>query len=175
MTTVGDFAYLFMGEGVKICERYFGAGHLERLMSKWSLPRRKAFIPVLASLLRERWVALLLVGIAVAQEGLVALGLPGWQCPVRGTLGIPCPGCGLSRAILLLLKGDWRAALSTHAFAPVFLVGFALMAVVSLLPGSLRERVIGGIEEVERRTGVVLFMLWGLVVYWMLRVLAILF
>ncbi len=143
-------------------------------MSKFlSLPR-KAFVPVLAPLLRERWIALLLVGIAVVQEGLVALGLPGWQCPVRAVLGIPCPGCGLSRAMLSLLKGDWRAALSMHVFAPLFLLGFALMAVISLLPDPLRERVIECVEYVESRTGIVLVILWGLVFYWIFRVLAIL-
>ena len=34
-------------------------------------------------------------------------------------LGLPCPGCGMTRALAHLAKGEWRAALSAHPFAPV--------------------------------------------------------
>ena len=35
-------------------------------------------------------------------------------CPMAGSLGIPCPGCGLTRATLALLHGDVGAALHLH-------------------------------------------------------------
>ena len=35
-------------------------------------------------------------------------------CPMATVLGIPCPGCGLTRATLALLKGDVRGALALH-------------------------------------------------------------
>ena len=35
-------------------------------------------------------------------------------CPTAGLLGLPCPGCGLTRATLLLLQGEFAAALSFH-------------------------------------------------------------
>jgi hypothetical protein len=40
-------------------------------------------------------------------------------CFSRRFLGIPCPGCGLTRAFAHLAKGEWTAALSAHPLAPV--------------------------------------------------------
>ena len=127
------------------------------------------FAPVLAPLLENRLIALLLVAVMTLQLGLAAVGLDGWQCPVKATLGVPCPGCGLSTAMILLLRGEWRAALSTHAFAPIFLVGFILMAVVAVLPSRLHWRAVRWIALLESRTGPVTFVLLGLVVYWGVR------
>lgn len=127
------------------------------------------FTPVLASLMQNRWSALALVGIAALQVVLVGLGLDGWHCPIKAVLGVPCPGCGLSVAIVALLQGEWHAALSSHAFAPVFLFGFVLMAVVSLLPGRVHRMVVRWIAALECRTGVVTLVLLALVVYWGFR------
>ena len=107
------------------------------------------------------------------QIGLVATGLDGWQCPVKAALGIPCPGCGLSTAMVLLLRGEWRAALSTHAFAPVLLFGFVLMAVVTALPEPLHRKAVSRIAALERRTGIVTGVLLALVVYWCVRLLGL--
>ena len=35
-------------------------------------------------------------------------------CPLAGSFGVPCPGCGLTRATLALLHGDLWAALHYH-------------------------------------------------------------
>jgi hypothetical protein len=35
-------------------------------------------------------------------------------CPTAGLLGLPCPGCGLTRATLLLFQGEFAAALALH-------------------------------------------------------------
>jgi hypothetical protein len=40
-------------------------------------------------------------------------------CFWRRFLGIPCPGCGLTRAFAHLAKGEWSAALAAHPLAPV--------------------------------------------------------
>jgi hypothetical protein len=123
--------------------------------------------------MQDRWFALLLVGIAALQVGLVALGVGGWRCPIKAMLGVPCPGCGLSAAMVSLLRGDWRAAISSHAFAPVFLLGFILLTVSALLPEPARRRVVDRIAAVERRTGVVTFVLLTFVVYWVFRLLGL--
>jgi len=40
-------------------------------------------------------------------------------CFSRRFLGIPCPGCGLTRSFAHLAKGEWPAALAAHPLAPV--------------------------------------------------------
>lgn len=40
-------------------------------------------------------------------------------CPIRALIGMPCPGCGMTRALLALGRGDWGAALSWHPLAPL--------------------------------------------------------
>ena len=38
----------------------------------------------------------------------------GWNCPIKYLIGVPCPGCGLSRALAALLRLDFRTALRFH-------------------------------------------------------------
>ncbi len=131
----------------------------------------RLFEPVLAPLLEKRGVMALLLAISTLQVGLVATGLPGWPCPVKSFLGISCPGCGLSTAVVYLLQGEWENALRSHAFAPLFLFGFMLAAVVTVLPGDTHRQAVSKVARLERRTGMVAFLLLGLVAYWVLRLL----
>lgn len=65
-------------------------------------------------LLRRAGIALCLVALI----GLaVLLEVP--LCPSATLLGVPCPGCGLTRATLALLHGDVASALRLHPLAPV--------------------------------------------------------
>jgi len=47
-------------------------------------------------------------------------------CLVRRFLGIPCPGCGMTRALSHLARGEWRAALALHPLAPLVAAELAL-------------------------------------------------
>jgi hypothetical protein len=129
--------------------------------------------PVLASLLQHRVESYLILGVGAAQLGLTFAGLPGLPCPIHAALGIPCPGCGLSRAMASLLHGDWRTSLHTHAFAPIFLAALVMMAIVIILPPALRTRAIEAIARFEQRTAISAVVLIGLVLYWSLRLLVI--
>lgn len=45
-------------------------------------------------------------------------------CPVRNITGFPCPACGISRALVLFLKGDFAGAFRMHPFFyPVLVLG----------------------------------------------------
>jgi hypothetical protein len=54
----------------------------------------------------------------------------GWQrCTVATLLHHPCPGCGMTRAVLLLLEGHVAESLRMHALAvPVLTVWALFMA-----------------------------------------------
>jgi hypothetical protein len=125
--------------------------------------------PVLAPLIANRRIVFILTGVAALQVFLTALGLWGWQCPIKSALGIPCPGCGLSSAMVLLIHKEWQTAMSMHAFAPVFLAGFVLMLVVGAMPARLHQYSVRRIAALERYTGFTPLLLIGIIVYWILR------
>ncbi|MGD8961583.1 MAG: DUF2752 domain-containing protein [Desulfobacterales bacterium] len=127
------------------------------------------FTPILAPVMQSRWIIALLGAITLFQVALTALELPAWQCPLKVTLGIACPGCGLTRAMVLLAEGDWLAAVQLHAFAPVGL-GIGLLLVVSiLLPAKWRHRVSERLAVFEKRSGIMLWLIFGLLIYWIGR------
>ena len=130
---------------------------------------RGFFRPILAPLLHNRLIMPILTGISALQVWLAAAGLPGWPCPIKSALGMPCPGCGLSRAVALLFQNEWRASLTLHAFAPVFMVGFLLFVIIGILPPNLYQKSAGIIDALERRTGFMPFFMLSMIIYWLLR------
>lgn len=61
-------------------------------------------------------------------------------CPFRLATGLPCPGCGMTRAWVFLVHGDLSAAVAANPFALVSLpcavvvVGLVVFAVVRRRP-----------------------------------------
>ena len=53
-----------------------------------------------------------LVAAGVSRFGLVL-------CPFRRITHLPCPGCGMTRALLALLCGDLPGALASHPLSPL--------------------------------------------------------
>jgi len=127
--------------------------------------------PIFAPILKSRAVCAAIAGAAVLQLGLVFAGRPGWRSPLHSLLGLPDPGCGLSRAIVALLRGDWRTALTFHAFAPLFVIALTLVASAAVLPTVTRDKVAAWVEAVEHRTGLTALLLIGLILYWLARLL----
>ena len=76
----------------------------------------------------------------LALAGLFAAWEPGDDgvviCPTRRWCGVWCPGCGMTRAVGHLVRGDWSRALTYHPLAPFVLaqavVGWFLFAGVRL-------------------------------------------
>jgi hypothetical protein len=61
------------------------------------------------------------------------LGHPiGLACAVRARLGVPCPGCGVTRALGLSLHGQIEDALRLFPAAPLAVFGVASFALVLL-------------------------------------------
>lgn len=129
------------------------------------------FVPLVAPMLRNRKLMLVITGAAALQLGLTSLKFAGWQCPFLSLSGVPCPGCGLTRATIFLFKGDWQSSIAFHAFAPAFVLAFALVVAAAILPHAPRDKVINVTENIERRTGIAVILLLGLIVYWLARLL----
>ena len=125
----------------------------------------------MASVMQNRVEALAISGVVLLQGALAVAGLPGWPCPVRHLLGIPCPGCGLTRATGALLHGDWQTSFTFHAFAPLVLFGLALIGLSSVLPAGPRRSLIQAVGTIEQRTGMTFILLSGLMLYWLVRLL----
>ena len=127
--------------------------------------------PVVATLLSDRRVSLAFAALGVVQI-LLALGqVRGVPCPTLHGLGIPCPGCGASRACAALLMGDLAAWQRYHAFAPAFLAGVALLLVAGLLPKPKRDWLVERVSWIERRTALAKLLVVSLVVYWLIRLI----
>lgn len=90
---------------------------------------------------RAAVATVLMVVVAV----LVLAGPP--VCPTALFLGVPCPGCGLTRATLALLQGDVAGALHFH---PLVLLLAPLLAVA--IGAALLEFVRGGPADESRIT-----------------------
>ena len=128
-------------------------------------------LPSISPVLRDRKFTFVLAGTAGLQIALVWLSLPAWECPFFRLTGIPCPGCGLTRAVILLLKGNLRASLEFHAFAPIVLLAAVALILVTLLPGSITQSLISKAELLERKTKFTFIILIGLSLYWLARLL----
>ncbi|MCS6799697.1 MAG: DUF2752 domain-containing protein [Myxococcota bacterium] len=87
---------------------------------------------------RLRAVAFALLPLVLLGAAIVS-DLP--ICPTKVAFGVPCPGCGLTRATLALLQGDWAAWWRMHPFAIVFapLVAWWLVRSVLEAGGWLRS------------------------------------
>ena len=60
-------------------------------------------------------------------------------CPSRLLFGINCPGCGMTRSVLLTLGGDLRSALNVNPAGPFFVAALILLALQLLLAARAPE------------------------------------
>ena len=58
----------------------------------------------------------------------------GTACWFRAIFGLPCPGCGSSRAIISILRGDLRLALWFH---PLIFLSIALIILAAIFRAKL--------------------------------------
>lgn len=83
---------------------------------------------------------------------LVICGGPVLPCPWRAVTGLPCPGCGMTRSTLALLRGDWQLSLRENALTWVILVFWLVVAVGLAVPARHRAAVVATIGAWEQRT-----------------------
>ncbi len=52
-------------------------------------------------------------------------------CPFKLLTGLPCPGCGITKSIIFLYKGELTKSLSYHIFGP-FVILFCIVSIIVL-------------------------------------------
>ena len=135
------------------------------------MTRATVFTPLLSTILRDRKLSLAILMVSSLQFVLGLARFSGWPCPFFHALGIPCPGCGLTRATFFLFGGEWKRAMILHAFAPFFVVALIVIGFCTIVPRRHTQRIVAATELVERYTGITAILLLGLIVYWLARLL----
>ena len=126
--------------------------------------------PLLAPLMQNRRLNGIFTIFGISQLLLVYTGFAGWQCPIYGTLGIICPGCGMSTALKMLIKGQWQLAIQIHAFAPIVLLGLVTLLIAAVLSDVYLSKLAAIVERLERKSGLTAILLTSMVMYWLLRI-----
>lgn len=71
-------------------------------------------------------------------------------CWMRGQLGIPCPGCGLTRSLSCAMRGMFYESWQFHPFGLFILALFVLTAMVSIMPEAQRSWLAESMEKHAR-------------------------
>lgn len=51
-------------------------------------------------------------------------------CPFKMATGFPCPGCGITKSLIFLYKGDLVKSLSYHVFGPLTVLACTIAVLV---------------------------------------------
>jgi len=130
------------------------------------------------SYLTAPWLARLLRDVALTRGiviGVFVLGVAHifritiLPCPFIALTGLPCPGCGMTRAMDALLHGDWSRAVAFHPYAPFFLVLGIVISFSVFVPAKSREWLATRIEIFERSTALLSIILLTFAIYGLLR------
>ena len=97
----------------------------------------------------NRWTFRLALVVLVGSFVMPLSGLGVDLCPIHRATHLPCPGCGMTRAIAMISQGEFGLALGANPFVifawPVLLV----LAVLAVMPGPLVTRVEQGLDSLE--------------------------
>ncbi len=126
---------------------------------------------IIASLILNRFLNIFLISIGLIHFLGVKFNLYRWSCPIKHFIGIPSPSCGLSRATVALIHGDWHKALLIHAFSPLVLIIVGLMFISFLLPKIQLIKLSQQIQIFEQKTNFDILILTSLIFYWLIRLL----
>ena len=118
---------------VRFADRPAASGHLPRLAA-------------------TEWIAAGGVGAALAAAVLSPEGIADGPviCPFRLLTGLPCPGCGLTRAWVYLAHGQWRDSFLANPFGMV-LVALLVALVIAVVTARVRRSAAPDLDRLVRR------------------------
>ena len=86
---------------------------------------------------------LVLLGLSIIFLFIKKFGeITGSICLIRGLTGVPCPSCGMSRAIISVINGDIITAFKFH---PLFWLPFVALLLIVLKRSFFKQILIGAI------------------------------
>jgi hypothetical protein len=87
-------------------------------------------------------------------------------CPFYNLTHLPCPGCGMTRAIQSILTGDFYLALKYHLFSfiIIFIILIVLLSMISKKIYTLLERFI------KKEKFIIVFLIF-IIIYGIIRIL----
>ena len=129
--------------------------------------------PWLAPLMEDVTVCRLVVGTCGALGAANLVGLPVWTCVFHHFTGLPCPGCGMTRAVSALVRGQWSLAMRFHPFSPAYLIMGVLLAVAALGPHEVRKRLVAKVAWLEARTALPALIVLFTIIFGLLRLAAV--
>ncbi len=74
-------------------------------------------------------------------------------CGLHALTGLPCPGCGMTRAIAAVSQGDFAVALGANPFVIFAWPVFFVLAVLAVMPKRVVERVEARLDALGPRLG----------------------
>lgn len=96
--------------------------------------------------------------------------LPGLVlCPFRAVTGLPCPGCGMTRAFCSIGHGEFARAFGYNALAPFVFVAAMLVWAHALATVLKLDPARAALERLRPGTRVTRVMLAGVLVWWVVR------
>jgi hypothetical protein len=121
----------------------------------------------------------------LAYDWVTAPGRP-TLCPLRAVTGVPCPSCGITRALAHLERGHWAEAVRCHPFVPlvfplvlalVIMLAFELVTHRQIIGNPLKVRrdvwlVFAGLAVFQVTRTVIFFLDGGWTVFWHENILA---
>ena len=122
-----------------------------------------------AYLVRERRLGVAMLGGGLLFFIIAGLGWNLMPCPFLQVTGLPCPGCGMTRSCLALLRWDFPEVWRMNPFGPVFAVFWAVVGIGIALPQPWRSRFAERLSRFERRTHWPVWVCCGLAIYSLTR------
>ncbi|MFH0800732.1 MAG: DUF2752 domain-containing protein [Pseudomonadota bacterium] len=89
-------------------------------------------------------------------------------CAARHFLGVPCPGCGLTRSFVAFVHGNLRASIDVHPLGAVIAVWLIYMMGRSVAAAIMRRRPPELLTQ-QGRDWILAAFLVGLIVQWIAR------